>query len=156
MPSRRELLTGIAGGLSLSAGCLGTDETIARCSSRGEGSGNQHLRSVAPITGEEEVGLGIMVSEAAVSNQRFDAINIRNVDGGLIARIPLETNRGMSSLDPDNHPVLSSERGELYAVSLNEPPVHGEVVVSLVNPASEQITTARLRFNCYSEGGSLP
>jgi hypothetical protein len=97
-----------------------------------------------------------MVSEAAVSNQRFDAINVRNVDGDLIARIPLETNQGMSSLDPEDYPVLSSERGELYAVSLDEPPVHGEVVVSLVNPAGEQITTARLRFNCYSEDGSLP
>jgi hypothetical protein len=97
-----------------------------------------------------------MVSEAAVSNQRFDAINVRNVDGDLIARIPLETNQGMSSLDPENYPVLGSERGELYAVSLDEPPIHGEVVVSLVNPAGEQITTAQLRFNCYSEDGSLP
>lgn len=102
------------------------------------------------------MSLGIMVSEAAVSNERFDAIDVRNVDGDLISRIPLATNHGMSGLDPEDYPVLGSESGELYATSLGEPPVHSEVIVSLVNPVDKPITSAELRFNCYSADGDLP
>jgi hypothetical protein len=156
MPSRRALLAGVAGVAGLSAGCLDTGDSPARCSSHGEGSGTQHLRQVAPITGDETVALGIVVSEAAVSNERFDAVDVRNVDGDLMARIPLATNRGMSGLDAENHPVLRSETGEVYAVTLGDPPVHGEVVVSLVDPEGDPITSADLRFNCYSSDGTLP
>lgn len=102
------------------------------------------------------MSLGIMVSEVAVSNERFDAIDVRNVDSDRVTRIPLAANRGMSGLDPQDYPVLSSERGELYATPIGEPPVHGAVIVSLVNPAGEQITSAELRFNCYSSNGELP
>lgn len=107
MPSRRELLAGIATVSALSTGCLGDGEPITRCATRGEESGTEHLRRVAPITGREEVSLGIVVSQAAVSNERFDAIDVRNVDGDLVSRIPLATDRGMSRLAPRRLPGVS-------------------------------------------------
>ncbi|MFB6080469.1 MAG: hypothetical protein ABEJ81_05685 [Haloferacaceae archaeon] len=47
-------------------------------------------------------------------------------------------------------------RGELYAVPLGPPPVHGALSVSLVAPAGDGIATAEVRFNCYATDGSLP
>ena len=64
--------------------------------------------------------------------------------------------RGMSSLDPEDYPVFGSSSGELYAVPLGPPPVHGEYTVSLVSSEGEQIATTSLRFNCYAEDGTLP
>lgn len=156
MPSRRDFLVGVAGGLSATAGCLGTEETVARCSSRGEGSGSQHLRRIAPIRGDEGVALGILVSERAVTDETHHAVRIRDPDDDLIASIPLLDNRDMSSLDSGDYSVFGSEEGELYAVPLGPPPVHGEFTVSIVNPQNSQITSARIRFNCYAYDGGLP
>ncbi|MFC7021260.1 MULTISPECIES: hypothetical protein [Haloarcula] len=142
--------------LSATAGCLGTEEFIARCSSRGVGSGSQHLREIAPIEGDERIALGILVSEQAVSSQLYHTVRIRDSDDTLVASVPLMSNRGMSSLDPEDYPVFGSSSGELYAVPLGPPPVHGEYTVSLMGSEGEQIATTRLRFNCYAEDGTLP
>lgn len=151
MPSRRELLTGIAAALTATAGCLGGDEYIAQCSSRGEGGGSQHLRRIAPIQGSEQIALGILVSERAVSNEQYDTIRIRNSDGTLVASVPLLSDRDMSRLDPDDYSVFASSSGELYAVPLGPPPVHGEYTVSLTGQNAEAVETSSLRFNCYAD-----
>ncbi len=156
MPSRRELITGVAGILSVTAGCLGNGEFIARCSSRGVGSGSQHLREIAPIQGDEQIALGILVSEQAVSGELYHTVRIRDSDDTLVASVPLMTDRGMSSLDPEDYSVFGSSRGELYAVPLGPPPVHGEYTASLMSSEGEQLATASLRFNCYAEDGTLP
>jgi hypothetical protein len=156
MPSRRTLLAGLAGGLATTAGCLGDDDPIARCSSRGEGTATGHLRRVAPIRGDEEVALGVVVSETATDAERFDAITVRDRDGDLIAAVPLDDNREMSRLSAEEHPVVSADGGELYAVPLGPPPVHGDLVVSLVTPDGGRIARAELRFNCYAYDGDLP
>ncbi|MDS0301351.1 hypothetical protein NDI76_21700 [Halogeometricum sp. S1BR25-6] len=155
MLSRRELLVGVAGSLSLSAGCLG-EENIARCSSQGVGSGSQHLRRVAPIEGDEQVALGILVSDQAVTEETYHAIRVRDIDNNLITSIPLSNNRDMSGLDPEDYSIFSSEEGELYAVPLGHPPVHGEYTVSLVDSDDDVRATERLQFNCYADGGTLP
>ena len=156
MPSRRELIAGIAATVTATAGCLDNEELIARCSSRGVGSGSQYLREIAPIRGEEQVSLGILVSDQAVTEERYHAVKIRDSDDTLVASVPLISNRGMSSLNPEDYSVFGSSSGELYAVPLGPPPVHGEYTVSLINPDAEQIATASLRFNCYAEDGTLP
>lgn len=120
------------------------------------GSGSQHLRSVAPITGDERVALGILVSDHAVTQEAYHAVRIRDSDDNLVASIPLMSNREMSSLDPEDHSVFGSSRGELYAVPLGPPPVHGAYTVSLIGSDADHIATARLRFNCYAEDGRLP
>jgi hypothetical protein len=149
-------MAGVAGALTVTAGCLDTEELIARCSSRGVGSGSQHLRAIAPIRGEEQVALGILVSDQAVSEELYHAVRIRDSDDTLFASVPLMSNRGMSSLDPEDYSVFGSSSGELYAVPLGPPPVHGEYTASLIDPDAEQIATARVRFNCYAEDGALP
>ena len=156
MPSRRELIAGVAGLLSVTAGCLDNKELIARCSSRGVGSGSQHLREVAPIKGDEQVALGILVSDRAVSEETYHAVRIRDSDDNLVISVPLIENRGMSSLEPDDYSVFGSGSGELYAVPLGPPPIHGEYTVSLISSDADQLATARLRFNCYAEDGTLP
>lgn len=156
VPSRRELIAGIAGILSMSAGCLSNDENIARCSSQGVGSGSQHLRGIAPIQGDEQIALGILVSEQAVSGELYHTVRIRDSDDTLVASVPLMTDRGMSSLDPEDYSVFGSSSGELYAVPLGPPPVHGGYTASLISSEGEQIATASLRFNCYAEDGTLP
>lgn len=156
MPSRRTFISGIAIGSVLTAGCLGSREMVARCSSRGVGSGSQYLRGVAPLGGEDEIALGVMVSRGVPGNERFHAIDVRDRDGGLVASIPLMNNRAMNRLDPEDYPVLGSEEGELYAVPLGPPPVHGDFQVSLVDAAGETVAVAEIRFNCYSSDGSLP
>jgi hypothetical protein len=149
-------MTGVAGALTVTAGCLDNQELIARCSSQGVGSGSKHLRAIAPIRGDEQVALGILVSDQAVSEERYHAVRIRDSDDTLVASIPLISNRGMSSLDPEDYSVFGSSSGELYAIPLGPPPVHGEYTVSLTNPDAEHIATASLRFNCYAENGTLP
>lgn len=156
MPSRRELIAGVAGLSSLTAGCLDTGEPLARCASRGVGSGSQHLREVAPIRGDEQVALGVLVSDRAVTDDAYHAVRIRDSDDALVASVPLMHNRGMSSLDPDDYAVFGSRSGELYAVPLGPPPVHGEYTVSLVSSDGDRVATARLRFNCYAADGRLP
>jgi hypothetical protein len=120
------------------------------------GSESQHLREVAPISGDERVALGILVSDRAVAEEMYHAVSIRNSDDDLVASVPLVDNRGMSDLDPDEYSVFGSRGGELYAVPLGHPPVHGTYAVSLVSTGGEQLATARLRFNCYTEDGTLP
>ncbi|SFL56212.1 hypothetical protein SAMN04487950_4225 [Halogranum rubrum] len=156
MPSRRELIGSVAGLLSATAGCLGNEDIVARCGSRGVGSDSRHLRRVAPIEGEEEVALGILVSEQAVTDEAHHRVSVRDTDDNLLASIPLLSNRGMSSLDPDDYSVFSSDSGELYAVQLGPPPVHGEYTVSLVDPDDEPTATVTLRFNCYTNSEELP
>ena len=156
MPSRRELIAGAVGLLSVTAGCLDDEELIARCSSRGVGSGSQHLREVAPIRDDEQVALGILVSEQAVSEETYHAVKIRDSDDHLVTSVPLIENRGMSSLEPEDYSVFRSGRGELYAVPLGQPPIHGEYTVSLISSDADQVATASLRFNCYAENGTLP
>ena len=140
----------------MTAGCLDNEELIARCSSRGVGSGSQHLREVAPIKGDEQVALGILVSDRAVSEETYHAVRIRDSDDNLVISVPLIENRGMSSLEPDDYSVFGSGSGELYAVPLGPPPIHGEYTVSLISSDADQLATARLRFNCYAEDGTLP
>jgi hypothetical protein len=120
------------------------------------GSESQHLREIAPIRGDEQVALGILVSDQAVTEEMYRAVRIRDSDDNLVASVPLMHNRGMSSLDPEDYSVFGSSSGELYAVPLGPPPVHGEYTVSLISSDAEQIATARLRFNCYAEEGTLP
>lgn len=81
---------------------------------------------------------------------------IRDSDDNLVASVPLMSNRGMSGLEAEDYSVFGSSSGELYAVPLGPPPVHGEYTVSLINSDDEQMETASLRFNCYAEGGRLP
>jgi len=140
----------------MTAGCLGDEGTVAHCASQSEGSGSQHLRRVAPITGDKEVALGIMVSSEAVEQDQYRAVVVRNRDGGLVGSIPLAPNRDMSRLSADEHSVFGSTDGELYAQTLGPPPVHGEYSVSLVGPDDEQLATESVSFNCYSDDGSLP
>ena len=156
MPSRREFLAGASSGLVLLSGCLGNDDSIARCSSKGNTGGTQHLNAIAPIKGENQVALGVMVSETAISNEAFEAIVVRDRDGELVVSIPLDTNRGMSRLDPADFPVFSSEGGELYAVPLGSPPQHGSFEVSLVDPVGDPLETGEIQFNCYSYDGDIP
>lgn len=140
----------------MTAGCLENEELLARCASRGVGSGSQHLRAVAPIRGDEQVALGILVSDRAVSEETYHAVRIRDSDDNLVTSVPLIENRGMSSLDPEDYSVFGSGSGELYAVPLGPPPIHGEYTVSLISSDADQLATARLRFNCYAEDGTLP
>lgn len=156
VPSRRDLIAGVAGSVSLTAGCLSNEATLARCASRGEGGDSQHLREIAPITGDEQVSLGILVSEQAVTEETYHTVEIRDSDDHLIASIPLLDDRDMSRLEPDDHSVFGSDSGELYAVPMGPPPIHGEYSVSLVNPDGDPLTTASIRFNCYAEDGKLP
>jgi hypothetical protein len=156
VPSRRELLAGVAGSVSVTAGCLGSDDLVARCASRGRGSDGPHLRRVLPIRGDERIALGVMVSEQAVTDDAFGAISVRDSDEHLVASIPLLPNREMSSLDPADYSAFSSSSGELYALPLGRPPVHGAYTVSLVGPDDDPVETERIRFNCYAEGGELP
>ena len=156
VPSRRELIAGVAATVSATAGCLDNKEFIAQCASRGGGSGSQYLREIAPIRGEEQVSLGILVSDQAVSGERYHAVRVRDSDDNLVGSVPLISNRGMSELEATDYPIFGSSSGELYAVPLDSPPIHGEYTVSLISPDAEQIATASLRFNCYAEDGTLP
>ncbi|WP_435345048.1 hypothetical protein [Haloarchaeobius sp. HRN-SO-5] len=120
------------------------------------GSGSRHLLEVAPIRGDEQVALGILVSDRAATEEAYHAVRIRDSDDNLVASVPLFNNRGMSSLDPEDYAVFASSGGELYAVPLGPPPVHGEYTVSLIGSDAAQIATASLRFNCYAGDGTLP
>lgn len=155
MPSRRTFLIGMASGVSATAGCLGSEQDIAHCSSRGDVTGSE-LRRIAPIDGDEQVALGILVSSEAVGDDPHNVIEVRDSDETLITSIPLAENREMNQLDQSNHPIFASAEGELYAVVLGPPPVHGVLTASLVTSEGEQLSTATLRFNCYSNDGSLP
>lgn len=140
----------------MTAGCLGSEDTVARCASQGEGSDSQQLRRIAPVEGTEQIALGIIVSTEAVEEDQYDTVEVRNSDGTLVSSIPLEENRDMNRLDQDDFPVLQSTDGELYAVPLGHPPVHGEFTTSIVSSDDETIASETIRFNCYSEDGSLP
>jgi len=137
-------------------GCLGDDEFIARCSSRGRGSGSQHLRRVVPIKGETQVALGIVVSPEAAESDSYRFVEVRDRDDDLVGTIPLDDNRGMSRLDTEQFSILGSSDGEVYALPLGEPPVHGAYTVSLINDSEASVATVTKRFNCYSQDGSLP
>jgi hypothetical protein len=119
VPSRRELIAGVAATVSATAGCLDNKEFIAQCSSRGGGSGSQYLREIAPIRGEEQVSLGILVSDQAVSGERYHAVRVRDSDDNLVGSVPLISNRGMSELEAKDYPIFGSSSGELYAVPLD-------------------------------------
>lgn len=150
------MIAGVAGIVSVTAGCLDNEELLARCASRGVGSESPHLRGIAPIRGDEQVALGILVSERATTEETYHAARIRDGADDPVASVPLMDNREMSSLDPDDYPVFGSDNGELYAVPLGLPPVHGEYTVSVVSPDGERLATARTRVNCYAEDGDLP
>ena len=156
MPSRRDLIASVAGIVSITAGCTGTSETAARCASRGEEDGSRHLGDIAPIQGEEQVVLGIVVSDRAVSEDMYHAVQIRDASDHLVASIPLMDNRNMSSLDPSDYPIFDPESGALYSVPLGPPPIHGEFTVTLISSNGEQIATAETRFNCYADDGAFP
>lgn len=156
MPSRRKFIVSAVGGLSAAAGCLGRESSIARCASEGRGAASQHLRRVAPLEGADQVSLGIVVSSEAVHQEQYHSIVVRDRDGELVASIPLADNRDMNRLTPDDFPILASEDGELYAAPLGPPPVHGEFTISVVTASGEPIATETIRFNCYSDDGSLP
>lgn len=156
MPSRRALLAGVTGILTVTAGCTDGGDILARCSSRGTGSDSEHLRRVAPIRGDERVALGVLVPETAVTDDRYHPIRIEDGSEDLVASIPLVDNREMSSLDPSDVSVFTSATGELYAVPLGPPPVHGAYTVSLVSSDGEQLASAGKGFNCYAEDGALP
>lgn len=156
MPSRRRLLAGLAAGSLALAGCLGDDEFIARCASRGRGSGSQHLRRVVPIKGETQVALGVAVSQEAAESDSYRFVEVRDRDGDLVESIPLDDNRGMSRLDPEQFSILGPDDGEVYALPLGRPPVHGAYTVTLLNDSDESVATATMRFNCYAYEGSLP
>lgn len=156
MPSRRAFVGSVAAGLSLTAGCLGDSELIAQCASRGTGSGDQTLRKAAPIQGSEQIALGILVSEQAATDDASHAVRVRDSDDDLVASVPLMDNRDMTRLDPAEYPFFSREGGELYAVLLGRPPVHGEYTVSLVGPEGTRRSTLSLRFNCYGDDERLP
>ena len=156
MPSRRRVLAGLAAGSAALAGCLGDDEEIARCSSRGTGSGSQHLRRVVPIEGETQIALAVGVSPAAAEGDTYRFVEVRDRDDDLVGAIPLNDNRGMSRLDTDEFSILGSDSGEVYALPLGRPPVHGAYTVSLITESGESVATATKRFNCYAYDGSLP
>lgn len=156
MPSRRTFLIGMASGVSATAGCLGSERHIARCASQGEGAGSDQLRKIAPITGDEQVALGIVVSSEAVRDDQHNVIEVRDSDETFITSIPLAENRDMNQLDQADHPVLASAEGEVYAVVVGPPPVHGVLTASLVTSEGQQLATETIRFNCYSNEGSLP
>lgn len=141
--------------MSVIAGCAGTNETAARCATRGDGSGSQHLREIAPIRGAEQVALGVVVSDRAVSEDTYHAVQIRDASDHLITSIPLMNNRDTSSLDPSDYPIFASESGALYSVPLRTPPVHRELTVRLIGSTSEQIATANKRFNCCANDGAF-
>jgi hypothetical protein len=156
MPSRRAFVGSVAAAVSLTAGCLDDRELIAQCASRGVGSGDQTLRKVAPIQGSEQIALGILVSEQAVTDDASHAVRVRDSDDDLVASVPLMDNRDMTRLDPADYPFFEGEGGELYAVPLGPPPVHGEYTVALVGPEGTRRSTLSIRFNCYADDGSLP
>lgn len=156
MPSRRKFLVSAVGGLSATAGCLGNEANIARCASEGEGAESPHLRRVVPIEGADQVSLGIVVSPEAVHEDQYHTIVVRDRDGELIASIPLADNRDMNRLTSDDFPILGSADGELYGIPLGPPPVHNEFTTSIITPGGGAVATETIRFNCYSNDGSLP
>jgi len=156
MRSRRRFLGGLAAGSVGLAGCLGSDDLIARCSSRGRGSGSQHLRQLVPIRGDTQVALGIAVSPEATESDNYRFVEIRDRDDRLVGSIPLDDNREMSSLNIDQFSIYGADDGEVYALPLGRPPVHGAYTASLINESGESVATATMRFNCYAEDGSLP
>lgn len=155
MPSRRDLLLGVGGLMAATAGCVGDDGPTARCSSYSEGRG-QHLRRVGPISRNEQVSLGVLVSTRATQSDEFDAVLVRDRDGDLVASVPLDENRDMSGLDPDDFGRFSAATGELYAVPLGPRPQHAVLTVSVVGPNGDRLDTIEHRFNCYDPDGSLP
>lgn len=156
--TRRKLIGGfVASGIGVSAGCLGGDSTIARCSARTQGQEEAAADiQVGRIDGDEELALGIVVPEEYPTSDEFDSIVVRNRDQDLIADIPLRDNRGMSSLDPDDYPILSSSDGELYAVTLGPPPYHADLTIEVHDPDGETYHTTEYRVNCYTPDGDLP
>jgi hypothetical protein len=97
----------------------------------------------------------VLVSEQAVSKDTFHTVRIRNAAGDLVSSIPLMENRNMSRLETEDYDIFS-DSGELYAVPLGSPPVHGEFTVAMLNSDGEQIATAQTRFNCYAKEEYLP
>ncbi|MEZ3117377.1 hypothetical protein RYH80_15790 [Halobaculum sp. MBLA0147] len=150
MPSRRETIASVAGVVTLTAGCSGDDDPPVRCSSRGVASESEHLRQVAVLRGDERVALGVVVSRQAARDDRFHAIRIRDAADELVASIPLFANRDMSRLEHSDYGILTEGSGELYAVSLGRPPVHGEFTVALVDTDGEPLATSTEQFNCYT------
>jgi hypothetical protein len=142
--------------MSLLAGCLDSENVIARCASQGVSSGSEHLRRIGVVQGEEQISLGVLVSEEAAVDEAYHAVRIRDSDDALVASVPLLDNRDMNRLEPDDYPKFSSGSGELYAVPLGHPPVHGEFTASLVGTEDDELATANITFNCYADDGTLP
>ncbi|SFC00365.1 hypothetical protein SAMN05444422_103447 [Halobiforma haloterrestris] len=154
--SRRDFVTALAAGVPIAAaGCLGSDEAIARCSSQGANLEDGPLERAKVIRGDEELALGILVDADAPTDESADAVVVRNRDGDLVADVPIRDNREMSALEPDIDPAFD-EDGELYAVRLGAPPQHGDFDLEVVDPEGEIVQSVHTRFNCYDPDGELP
>lgn len=139
------------------AGCLSDDEPISNCSAHGIGGEDDGpLINVGALDGDEQVSLGIAVSQDAPRDDRFATVVVRDRDGELVADIPLRSNRRMSDLDTDVDPKFGGSNGELYAVPLGPPPQHGKFTVSIVDESGAALSTMEYRFNCYAANGDLP
>ncbi len=95
--SRRWFIGAILLGLSgILAGCLENDPP-ARCSGLSEGNIDGPINHVKMLTGDEKVSLGTLVSADAPIRSEYDAIVVRDRDGGLLADVPLRRNRDKSA-----------------------------------------------------------
>ena len=154
--SRRGLLAGLVAGLPVAAaGCLGSDERLANCASRGEHLEDGPLEDVKPIDGTERLALGILVDADAPSDDSIAAVVVRNRDGDLVADVPIADNRDMSDLDTDVDSYFRGD-GELYAVPLGPPPQHAVFDLEVLDPDGEVVQTVHIEFNCYAADGELP
>jgi hypothetical protein len=120
------------------------------------GGTENRIREVVPITGEEQVALAVGVSTETVEQDRDHTLVVRNRDGELVASIPLDSNRDMSRLSHEDYAFFGPDDGELYAVLLGQPPVHGEYTVTLLDSDDETLESVQTRFNCYDWDGSIP
>lgn len=152
--SRRGLLAGLAAGLPVAGGCLGSGERLARCASQSRTLEDGPLERADVIDGTDQLALGILVDGDAPTDDSIAAVVVRNRDGDLLADVPIEDNRDMSALEPDIDPYFDD--GELYAVPLGPPPQHGVFELQAVDPDGEVVQTMRYQFNCYASNGELP
>jgi hypothetical protein len=156
MPSRRQFLGGVTASLAVTAGCLGSEDQSARCSSESVGYTEKQINAVVPIIGDDQVALAIGISTETVEQSEKYTLVVRNRDDELVASIPLDSNREMSRLSHEDYNFLGPDDGELYAVLLGQPPVHGEYTVSLLDSDEQRLESVEMRFNCYDWDGSIP
>lgn len=161
--TRRGLLAGIAlVPTAATVGCLG-DDTLARRASFGRGideTTERHLLDVAPLRGEEQLALGILVDEDAPRDPDVAAAVVRDREGDVLADVPLRNDRDVSRLADELHSLdeslLDDGDGERYAVILGPPPQHGVVEVHVVAPDGEVLDGLAFECNCYADEGHLP